>query len=102
GPRCWRGYFDLARSLAALAHLLGYQQRCHFLSSASQYVNNSKNNDPNHVHKMPVQGKYFYTPGVFPADPAAKSQDRHNDEHDYSYSDVERMQADEGVIGCPK
>src|SRR5215467_9331304 len=65
------------------------------LPSASQNVNDSKNNNPNHVHKIPVQGEYFYTPGVFSVDPAGKGEDRHNDEHDYSRSDVKRVQADE-------
>src|SRR5262250_3577901 len=65
------------------------------LPSASQNVNHSKNNDPDRIHKMPVHGEDFYTPGVFLADPAGKGEDRHSDEHDHPYSDVERMQADE-------
>src|SRR5215469_6777419 len=72
------------------------------LPSASQNVNHSKNNDPDRIHKVPVQREDFYTPGVFPADSAGKGKDRHNDEHDHSHSDVERMQADERKISCPE
>src|SRR5215475_12397231 len=65
------------------------------LPSASQNVNHSKNNDPDHIHKMPVQGKHFHTTGVLPSDSAGKGEDRYNDEHDQSCSDVKRVQADE-------
>src|SRR5215471_12747572 len=65
------------------------------LPSASQNVNDSKNNDPDRIHKMPVQGKHFYTPGVFPADPADKGENRHNNQHDHSHGDVKRVQPDE-------
>src|SRR5215475_9868628 len=53
------------------------------LLSASQNVDNRKDNDPNRIHKMPVQGKHFDTTGVVPSDPAGSRKDRHNDEHDH-------------------
>src|SRR5215469_11895571 len=59
------------------------------LPSASQNVNHSKNNDPDRIDKVPVQREDFYTSGVFPAGPAGKGKDRHNNEHDQSHSDVE-------------
>src|SRR5215472_15676186 len=55
------------------------------LPSASQNVNDSENDDPNH----------FHTTGVLPSDSAGKGEDRYNDEHDQSCSDVKRVQADE-------
>src|SRR5215471_2634540 len=39
------------------------------LPSASQNVNNGENDDPNHIHKVPVHRKHFYTARVFPAHP---------------------------------
>src|SRR5215469_18758717 len=39
------------------------------LPSASQNVNNGENDDPNHIYKMPIQGKHFYTTRMFGADP---------------------------------
>src|SRR5215470_16823965 len=45
------------------------------LPSASQNVNDSENNDPDRVHKMPVQGKHFHTTGVLPSDSAGKGKD---------------------------
>src|SRR6516162_399377 len=65
------------------------------LPSASQNVDNGEDDDPNHIHKMPVQGKDFHTRRVFLSDAVGKGKDRHNDEHDHSHSDVKRMQADE-------
>src|SRR5215469_5089338 len=72
------------------------------LPSASQNVHDGKNDDPNRIHKMPVQRKDFYTTGVFLSDATGKREDRHNDEHDQSCGDVERVEADEGVVGCPE
>src|SRR5215472_10026535 len=66
-----------------------------FLPSASQNVNDGENDDPNGIHKVPVQGKHLYTTGVFPADQASECEDRYNDEHDHARSDVERVEADE-------
>src|SRR5215467_584732 len=66
-----------------------------FVASASQHVNDSENDDPNRIHKMPVQGKHFYSRGVFFPDPAGQGEDRHNNHHDHSCSDVKRVQADE-------
>src|SRR5215475_15164532 len=73
-----------------------------FLLSASQNVNDGKNDDPNHIDKMPVQGKHFDTRPVFGADASCKREDRHNDEHDHACRDVECVQTDERVIGCPE
>src|SRR5215467_13238368 len=61
------------------------------LPSASQNVNDGEDDDPNRIYKMPIQGKHFYTPGVFRAHPAGKREDRHDHEHDHSCSDVERV-----------
>src|SRR5215468_1445408 len=72
------------------------------LSSASQNVHDGKNDDPNHIDKMPVQRKHFDRMGVLPAYPAGKREDRHNDEHDHSCRDVECVQTDERVVGCPE
>src|SRR5215471_20986114 len=65
------------------------------LPSASQNVNDSENDDPNRIHKVPVQRKHFHTARVLGADLARKGKDRHDDEHDDSHGDVERMQANE-------
>src|SRR4029077_20009414 len=98
-----RGYIDLAWSAAAFAYFLSNRQCCHFsLLSASQHVNDRKNDDPHHIDKMPVQGKHFDTMGLFPSDPAGKREDRDHDEHDHSCRDVECVQTDERVIGCPE
>src|SRR5215467_11626077 len=63
--------------------------------SASQNVNHSKNNDPDHIHKMPVHRKHIYATGMFGAHPAGEGENRHNDEHDQSCSNMECMQANE-------
>src|SRR5215467_7227354 len=36
-----------------------------FFPSASKDVNHGENDDPNYIHKMPVQGEYFYATRVF-------------------------------------
>src|SRR5215467_11948174 len=71
-------------------------------SSATKHVHNRKNNDPNRIHKMPVQRKHSDTMRVLPSDLAGKREDRHDEEHDYSYGDVECVQTYERVVGCPE
>src|ERR1043165_4157950 len=78
-----------------------YVQFLHRLSSwesfrsTADYVNDCKDNDPDHVHEMPIEAQHVDTFGMFLLDRTSDGKRHHNRQRQQSNHDVRRVQSDE-------
>src|SRR6266403_2149317 len=102
GPSGRCGHFDHNRCPRTLPYFFYGCERCHSFSSATQNVDNSKNNDPHGIHKMPVQGKYVDASRLLWSDATSKPEKEHDAQHDQSSTHVKGMQANQRIVRCSK
>src|SRR3974390_3203192 len=71
----------------------------HGVSSAPDDIDNSENDDPDGVYKMPVHGENLHAQRVLRTNAAGDSEQQDRQQHDQADSNVEAVQADERIIG---
>src|SRR6185503_5741848 len=65
--------------------------------SASDYVNDCKDNDPDHVDEMPIEAQHVHTFGMFFFDQTGDGERHYNRQCQQSNNNVRRVQSDERV-----
>src|SRR5712671_5964654 len=93
-----RGPFELSLSWSANTEVVIPSPD----SSSGNNVNHGEDNDPDCIHKMPVQRKHIQTSGMLPADTPRQAEKEHDTEHEQTGGDVKRVQTNKRVIRGPK
>src|SRR5262249_1963252 len=74
----------------------------HLFSSAAENVNNSKNNDPHGINKMPVHGQHVDAGRLLGPNATCQPEKQHDAQQDQSDTHVRSVQANQRVVRCSK